>query len=239
MKIRNPTLIRIAGWSATRCLKMLFWTIRHQYYPLKQSLVPADRKPEEQSIYAMWHENLLLPTITFGRSDIAVLISQHADGKLLDSLIGSMGMTSVKGSSTRGGAAALRKLIDEKRTWRHLAVTPDGPRGPRRVVQPGIIYVAARTGMAIVPFGFAYRKPFRMKSWDRFAIPKPFSRAVSVCSEAIFVPETITPDTLEPYRLKVQLEMDRLNQLAEEIVETGIVPKSECEDSVEEFKQAG
>jgi hypothetical protein len=188
---------------------------------------PASRSPGERSIYAIWHENLLLPTVLQGAPEIAVLISKHADGRMLDELIGAMGMRSVRGSTNRGGVEALRQLIDADAPWKHLAVTPDGPRGPRRVVQPGIIYVASRTGMTIVPVGVGYRKPFRAKSWDRFAIPKPFSRAVCVTAEPIAIPPNLRPATLEPFRLMVQNEMDRLNDIAERAAETGALPTTD------------
>src|SRR5205807_4997169 len=128
----------------------------------------------------------------------------------LGSLITSLGMGMVEGSATRGGIEAVRKLTREHHPWRHLAVTPDGPRGPRRVVQPGIVYVASRTGMRIVPAGVGYRRPWRAGSWDRFALPKPFSRARCLTAEPIAVPGSLRSTELEPYRLRVQAEMDRL-----------------------------
>jgi lysophospholipid acyltransferase (LPLAT)-like uncharacterized protein len=155
-----------------------------------------------------------------------VLISNHADGKILGSLIHSMGMGMVCGSTNRGGVEAVRKLTRPDVPWRHLAVTPDGPRGPRRVVQPGVIYVASRTGMKIVPVGVAYTRPWRAKSWDAFAIPKPMTKAVCVTPEPIVVPDKLKSDGLEEYRLKLQAEMDRVNSLAEEWIETGNRPKS-------------
>ena len=225
MKIRNPTLVRMAGRTATRAIKTLFRTVRSRYHPLGRSLAPADRGPDDRSIYAIWHENLLLPTVLFGCPEIAVLISRHADGRMLDELIGAMGMSSVRGSTNRGGVEALRQLVSGDAAWKHLAVTPDGPRGPRRIVQPGIIYVAARTGMSIVPVGVGYRKPIRFRSWDRFAIPKPFGRAACVTGEEIRVPESVRPDTLEPYRMIVQRELDRVTGLAERTAETGQPPE--------------
>lgn len=224
MKIRNRTLVRLAGWSATRVIKTLFATVRHSYQPLGSNLDPKHRQDSGRSIYAIWHESLLCPAVLFGRYDIAVLISKHADGQLLAQLIASMGMSTVLGSTNRGGVDAVRKLIANDAPWRHLAVTPDGPRGPRRIVQPGIIYVAARTGMTIVPVGVGYRKPFRFKSWDRFAVPKPFGRATIVTGNPITIPEAIRPDTLEPFRLIVQNEMDRLNDLAQLWADTGVAP---------------
>ena len=227
MKIRNRTLIRLVGWTATRLVKTLFATVRHRYLPLGENFLPEHRQAEGRSVFAIWHENLLCPAVLFGHPDIAVLISKHADGQLLAQLIASMGMSTVLGSTNRGGVGALRQLIADDAPWRHLAVTPDGPRGPRRIVQPGIIYVAARTGMTIVPVGVGYRKPVRFKSWDRFAVPKPFGRSTMITGHPISIPESIKPDTLEPFRMIVQNEMDRLNGLAEIWAETGLTPETD------------
>ena len=227
MKIRNRYLVRFVGWAATRFAKLLFLTVRKDYFEFGEVLTPRERKDDGRSIYAIWHENLLFPTVIFGNPSIAVLISKHADGQILASLIHSMGMGTVLGSTNRGGVEALRKLVAEDVSWKHLAVTPDGPRGPRRIVQPGIIYVAAKTGMTIIPCGVAYRKPIRAKSWDRFAFPTPFGKAYFVTSEPIAIPESIKPTTLEPFRMIVQNEMDRLHEIAEKWALTGVRPERE------------
>jgi lysophospholipid acyltransferase (LPLAT)-like uncharacterized protein len=221
MKIRNRRLLAAAGWAATRTARALFRTLRFEYQPLGPSCEPAHVPDGERLIYCIWHENLLLPTVYFGRPDIAVLISQHRDGQLLGSLVQSLGMGMVCGSTTRGGIEALRKLIDDNASFRHLAVTPDGPRGPRRVVQQGLVYVASRTGMKVACVGVGYRRPWRLKSWDRFAIPKPFTRARCLTGEPIAVPPGLKATQLEPYRFLIQAEMDRLNPAAEAWAETG------------------
>ena len=226
MKIRNRRLLAAAGWAGTRAARLLFRTLRFEYRSLGPASNPAALPPGARRIYCIWHENLLLPTLYFGRPDIAVLVSKHADGQLLGSLITSLGMGMVQGSTTRGGADAVRKMVAGDAPFRHLAVTPDGPRGPRRVVQPGIVYVASRTGMEIVPVGVGYRRPWRTKSWDRFAVPRPVSVARCVTAGPVAVPAGLKAADLEPYRLRVQAEMDRLNALAESWADTGrlVVP---------------
>jgi lysophospholipid acyltransferase (LPLAT)-like uncharacterized protein len=221
MKIRNPRLVRAAGRAAAVVAKMLVRTLSLRYRPLGPDLGDGRVHLADRFIYAIWHENLLLPAARFGGPDLAVLISAHADGQVLGGLITAMGMEMVKGSTTRGGVEAVRKLISPDTRWRNLAVTPDGPRGPRRVVQQGILYVASRTGMKIVPVGVGYRRPWRLKSWDRFAVPKPFSRVRCVTGEPVAVPADLRAAGLEEYRLVVQAEMDRLNAAAERWTETG------------------
>jgi lysophospholipid acyltransferase (LPLAT)-like uncharacterized protein len=106
----------------------------------------------------------------------------------------------------------------------HLAVTPDGPRGPRRHVQPGVAYLAARTGLPIVPVGMGYRSCWRMKSWDRFVVPKLGSRATCITGTPICVPAEVGRDGLEHYRLLLEQELNRLNDLAQAWAETGRWP---------------
>ena len=169
-------------------------------------------------LYAFWHENILLPAYHYGRRDIHVLISQHADGELIAEACRHLGFRVVRGSTTRGGREAIRQMLRLSRSA-HLAITPDGPRGPRRQVQPGMVYLAALTGLPIVAFGIAFERAWRMHSWDRFALPHPWSAAVCVTAEPIRVPEDIDKDQLEHYRLKVENVMNAATQAAERIVE--------------------
>ena len=221
MKIRNRFLLGAAGKLGTGGLRMLFRSIRFTLHELGSDIKPNQPDNPDRFIYCIWHENLLLPTITWGGKDIAVLISKHADGQLLGSLITAFGMGMVQGSTNRGGIEAVRKLTKDPNARKHLAITPDGPRGPRRVVQPGIVYVASRAGMKIVPVGVGYRSAWRAGSWDRFAVPKPFSRACCVVDRAIEVPSSAKAADLEDYRLQVQSEMDRLAGIAEGWATTG------------------
>ncbi|HVK17493.1 MAG TPA: lysophospholipid acyltransferase family protein [Fimbriiglobus sp.] len=221
MKIRNKHLLRAAGWLATRSTRALIKTLRHEYRPLGPVVAPADRVPPgTRYIYCIWHEYLLLPTAKYGHPELSVLISKHADGQLLGSLIQAMGMGMVLGSTNRGGIEAVRQLVNGEGARRHLVITPDGPRGPRRVLQPGIVYVASRTGMQIAPIAVGYDRPWRAGSWDRFAVPRPRSRVRLVTDQPITVPPGVRSDELERYRLLVQAEMDRLTIAAEQWAET-------------------
>lgn len=225
MKIRNKHLVRFAGRAASWAVRGLVKSLRVEYHPLGAPLGPKHLVNDDRHIYAIWHENLLLPAARFGDETLAVLISRHADGQILGSLIEAMGMSMVLGSTNRGGIEAVRKLLDPVASRRHLAVTPDGPRGPRRSLQPGIIYIASRTGMKIVCIGVGYRYPWRAKSWDCFAVPKPTSRAMIVTSQPITVPAGLKMQQLEEYRQTVQREMDRLNGMAEELAISGRLPE--------------
>ncbi|CAN5523073.1 hypothetical protein BH11PLA2_BH11PLA2_21900 [soil metagenome] len=222
MKIRNRHLIRFAGQSGGLFAQGLVRTLRYEDYFSSINIDPRCLPDacSDRLIYLFWHENILLPIVKFGHPSVSVLISKHADGQLLGRLIESVGMGMVTGSTNRGGVEAVRKLIDPKSSNRHLSITPDGPRGPRRIVQPGVVYIASRTGMKIACVGIGYHNPWRARSWDRFAIPKPCSRVKLVASEPIAIASGLKSHELEQQRLRIQNEMDRVNKVAENWAET-------------------
>src|SRR5438309_9168902 len=108
----------------------------------------------------------------------------------------------------------------------HLAVTPDGPRGPRRQVQPGLIYVAARTGLPIIPIGISFRRAWRMRSWDQFALPRPFTLGTCVTLSPIHVPNDMQLGQLDHYRKLVENAMKKASQLADHWAATGDQPSA-------------
>jgi lysophospholipid acyltransferase (LPLAT)-like uncharacterized protein len=220
MKIRDRRLIAAAGWLGTRLVRLLSASLRFDC--CSAGPVPVDplQPPErEPFIYALWHENFLIPIVRFGNPDVAALVSGHADGQLLGTLVRATGMRVVHGSTSRGGVAAVRELL--RPGVGHLAVTPDGPRGPRRVVQPGIVYLASRAGMRIVPIGVGHHRPWRVNTWDSFAIPRPFSRVRCLFGRPISVPPRLRAGRLGDYARIVQLELDRVTAAAQDWADTG------------------
>jgi lysophospholipid acyltransferase (LPLAT)-like uncharacterized protein len=216
MKLRQRWLIKAAGFSAAWALRLWVGTLNYRYRPLGPNLDPRRPPCRQRYIYAFWHENMLLPAYHYGRTGVHVLISQHADGELIAEVCRHIGFPTVRGSTTRGGVEALRRMLHIGKET-HLAITPDGPRGPRRRVQPGLIYLAARTGMPIVPAGFAYDRPWRARSWDRFAMPRPWSVATAVTNQPIAVPPDVTRAEIETYRRRVEEAMLWLSARAERL----------------------
>jgi lysophospholipid acyltransferase (LPLAT)-like uncharacterized protein len=219
MKIRNPRVIGALGWLGARLIQGWIGTVRYQYRPVGPSLDP-NRRPKGRFIYAFWHEAMLIPAFHYARPDIHVLISTHADGQLITEIIEHLGFRTVRGSSTRGGTEAMRHMLRLARES-HIAITPDGPRGPRRRVQSGAVYLAARTGLPVVPIGIDFSRAWRAKSWDRFAVPLPFSKAYCVTTPPLIIPRHVTPETIEPYRLELERAMHAADRLAEAWAATG------------------
>lgn len=222
MKIRDRRVIAAAGWLGTRLVRLLSGSLRFEHRSLGPKPVDPLQPPEAGPfIYALWHEHFLIPIVRFGNPGVAALVSRHADGELLGTLISTTGMRIVRGSTSRGGVAAVREMLRSNAGQRHLAVTPDGPRGPRHVVQPGAVYLASRTGMRIVPIGVGHRRPWRVRSWDSFAIPRPFSHARCLFGEPLIVPPDLSSEALVPHVGLLQAELDRLNLAAQGWAESG------------------
>jgi lysophospholipid acyltransferase (LPLAT)-like uncharacterized protein len=216
MKIRHPVLIKGLGLAGSCAIRLWMGTLRYQYRPLGANMDPHRPELNGRYIYAFWHENLLLPAYHYGRPDIRVLISQHADGQLIAEVCRHLRFRLVRGSTTRGGVEAVRQMLRASRVS-HLAITPDGPRGPRRQVQMGLLYLAARTELPIVPTGIGFQRPWRLGSWDRFAVPRPWSLSTCVTTDPIHVPADADKDRLEHYRQQVEQALWHVTELAEQL----------------------
>ncbi len=211
MKLRHPWLIRLVGFVVAWIIKIWIGSLRVRVDCRASGKVPHDPR-RQRSIYGFWHENLLAATVFKGAVD--VLISHHADGELVFQIIRHLNLGAVRGSSTRGGSAALLNILRTGKR-RHILVTPDGPRGPRRRIQPGLVFLASRTGLPIVVAAAGYDKAWRARSWDRLAVPLPFSLATWVVSEPMYVPPGVRGAELEAYRLRVEQRLELLTEDAE------------------------
>lgn len=214
MKVRHPELIKLAGFSVSWAVRLLVGTVRFRQVTLGPEVDPTRPGVAGRFVYSFWHETMLLPAYHYGHTPTRVLVSEHADGEVIARACGHLGLKAVRGSTTRGGARALREIVGLKGRS-HLVITPDGPKGPRRRAQPGVIYVAARTGLPIVPVGFGFHSAWRARSWDRFAVPRPFSAAVGVLGEPLRVPPELTRAEVEAWRDRVQAAMDHVTRHAE------------------------
>src|SRR5262245_2288705 len=215
MKIRHPLLLRWGGFAAGWLVRAWVGTLRYRRLLLHPDVDPWAPGQTKRFIYSFWHETILLPAYRYARTPTKVLISEHADGELIAQACRHLGLGVVRGSTTRGGVKAVREILELGGT-KNLVVTPDGPRGPRRQVRPGLGSLAARTGLPVVPVGFAYHQCWRLKSWDRFALPYPFSPAVGVLGAPLAVPADLGRADVEPWRRKAQAGMDQVMALAEE-----------------------
>ena len=171
MKIRNPFVIKTACSLGSSFVYLLGCTIRVRIRCLGEDYSPDAPNLNCRAIYLFWHDCMLLPSFIYARPDIHVLVSQHTDGVFIGDVMKRIGFSMAYGSSMRGGFNAIRQMLKLSKTS-HFAITPDGPRGPRRQLKMGAVFLAAQTGMPIVPVGCGYSSAWRAKSWDRFACPR-------------------------------------------------------------------
>ena len=167
--------------------------------------------PNERYIGASWHNRLLLlphvlRTYLPNRKG-AALISPSRDGDLLADLVKRFGYDVVRGSSSRRGAAAMLQLADVISGGRDAVITPDGPRGPAYQIGGGIVFLAQKSGAAVIPINMEYESCWRLKSWDRFILPRPFSSVRVVFGAPHHVPPTSTDAEFESERLRLQNAM--------------------------------
>ena len=214
MKIRRPWLIQSLCMLGFWLYRALMASVFCKYWRSGPDFRPSILDADERFIYVLWHEYMLVPLVHFSHSSVRMLVSQHADGLIVGEICKHLRMHLVAGSSTRGGVEAIRRLLKPGRC-RCVAVTPDGPRGPRRQVQLGVIYLAAHMGWPVVAVGIGYDNPWRLRSWDRLAIPKPFSRACVVTSEPLLIPGNLDREGLEGYRRELEDQLKALTAQAE------------------------
>jgi lysophospholipid acyltransferase (LPLAT)-like uncharacterized protein len=133
----------------------------------------AERQP---IVFTLWHGELLPLLYHHRREHVAVLISEHGDGEIIARIAERLGYRTVRGSTSRGAARAILELARVLGEGHDLAITPDGPRGPNRSFAPGALVVAQRTGAPMIGAAVVASSAWRLRSWDRFMIPRPFAR---------------------------------------------------------------
>jgi lysophospholipid acyltransferase (LPLAT)-like uncharacterized protein len=167
------------------------------------------------AIYLFWHEYIPVPLHLRPNCRLAVLLSQHQDAELLSHAAHFAGLDTVRGSTHRGATSALRTLLKHGRGM-NVAITPDGPRGPRRQLAPGCIYLSSRLQIPLVLMGVGYDRPWRYRRvWDQFAIPRPYSRARVVSGPRLQIPPELDRPQIETQRLWVESMLNQLTATAE------------------------
>ncbi|NLP12306.1 lysophospholipid acyltransferase family protein [bacterium] len=178
-----------------------------------QSQVVQDRGRD--FIYICWHGKMLLPIFIQRHRGICAMVSEHTDGEMISRTIQRLGYTTVRGSSTRGGAKAFIRLLAIVKGGVIGCILPDGPRGPRHYLKPGVIMLASRAQKPLLPITFAAQKPIHLKSWDRFTLWRPLSRLGLIYGEPIAVPPDLNEQEIEHWRTIAQTALDHLEQEAD------------------------
>ena len=216
---RSPWWMPVAAVAGAFLLRALGSTWRIVRVPAREG--ETTLAEGERCIFALWHSRLLPLTFQHRGQGVAALVSRHRDGEIIARIIERLGYATARGSSTRGGEEGLRDMLRHAGSGRSLTITPDGPRGPAERVKSGIVYVASRTGLPVIPVGCATGSAWWLASWDRFCIPRPFARVAIAYGPPLAVPAGVEGDEGEAWRLRLEAALRDVNAAASLGLERG------------------
>jgi lysophospholipid acyltransferase (LPLAT)-like uncharacterized protein len=208
---------RLGAWALWAAFRLISATLRYRFSDPHGFMT---RKDVAQVIFCIWHNRLALSMkmyFAFRRrhhqtAGLAGLVSASRDGAFLAAILERFGVQPVRGSSSRRGGQALLELTTWAERGYDLAITPDGPRGPRYIVQDGAMALAQVTGLSLVPVSFHLNWKIQVKSWDRFQIPLPFSHCEITIGQVLRVPREATDAERESLRQQLEIEMRAISQ---------------------------
>lgn len=201
-------IVALAGYVSILLLgKTVRWRV--EGWENHRAILRADKR----IIYTFWHGRIFLATYFWRDRGIVVMTSRNRDGDYIARVIRRFGYGAARGSSSRGGGRALVEMMRDLRRGRDVAFTIDGPRGPRYLAKPGAVWIASRTGHAVLPFHIsAERKWVFRSSWDHFQIPKPFTRALVLMGRPIYVRTGADEGGVEEAQKRLQEALDDLRE---------------------------
>ena len=189
------------------------WTVEGAAYP------QAIRAQSGAFILAFWHGRLLMMPMAWRRlAPMHMLISGHADGRLIAGAVRHFGIDSVAGSSNDGGSQALRAMVRWLKSSDCVGITPDGPDGPAMCASRGIVAVARLAGVPVVPLAYATRRRRILATWDRFHLPLPFTRGIFIWGEPIPVAGALDDAAREERRALIEERLNRITSEADQRV---------------------
>jgi len=205
------SLIPLIGW-----LYISLVAKTCQYLIQGEEVVAELKKDGRPVILACWHGGLIPPMYYLRHQRIHVLSSTHRDSEYLAWILEKFGWCLVKGSSGKGGTRALIEMIRKLKEGNTIAMTPDGPTGPARKLKPGVIYLAQKTGIPIIPVGVSAYPKKNLKSWDSFLIPGFFAKAVLIFGQPLFVEKDLAEQEIEKKGLHLEGILNELQNQAEQ-----------------------
>ena len=170
---------------------------------------------DKKLIICGWHGKSLIFANYFRKRGYWVIISNSNDGDIQNDVVLKLGYKTIRGSTAREGVRAALQGVKKLKEGETMAITPDGPRGPSGVVQGGVMLMAGKSGAGLVPVGISAQKAWYARSWDKYMMPKPFSKARMIFGDPIIVPEGSSEAEVEEIRLKLEAEIHRLQTVAD------------------------
>lgn len=213
-ELRTDLRFRAAGLLGAGIVRLWGATLLPDWIDVRGERVPGPAT--DPGIFTFWHSAILTLTYFYRSREAVVLISRHDDGEYISQTVCRLGYGVIRGSTTRGGLRALMEMARAGRHGHPLGVTPDGPRGPRRVLQMGVLHIAQRSGLPIRPLAAEAVRRTEFASWDGFQVAHPWSRVVLVSGDPILIPSDAVPEELEAvWAPRVTAAMDACTERAE------------------------
>ena len=226
--LRNDGVRRALGWVAAQYIRLVGRTGAWQV--IGEDIPQAYWDTGKPFILCFWHGRMLMMPLGWPKGrPVRILISQHRDGQLIAGTIGRFGIGTVRGSSTRGAAGALKGLLEALKAGVAVGMTPDGPRGPRMRAHPGIANLARLSGAPILPCTYSASRRRVADSWDRFVVALPFARGVFMWGRPIHVAGDADEQALEDARRAVEEALNRLTEAADRWAGQGAIEPAPAE----------
>ena len=235
--VRGDALRRALCWLISLYIRLVYATSR---WTIEGAEIPRYfHEAKRPFILAFWHGRLLMMPMAWRRDvPINMLISGHRDGRIIADAVRHFGITSIAGSSSRGGGAALRAMVKALRSGACVGVTPDGPRGPAEVASDGIVATARLAQVPIIPLAYATRRRRIMASWDRFHLAFPFTRGIHLWGEPITVPADADGAALDTYRRRVEDSLNALGREADRRMGHTVAPGADSDPALLQAPEA-
>jgi hypothetical protein len=236
---RSNLSLGIVSWLIAAYAKLIWVTGRWTFEGREHVVHVLDEG--RPLLAAFWHGRILvIPFARQGRTKFHILISAHADGRVIAGAIRYFGVESIAGSSSEGGSAALRAIVRQLKAGDGVGITPDGPDGPAMRAKPGVAVAARLAKTAVLPVSYATRWRRILGSWDRFHLPFPFSRGIIIYGPPIEIGDAGDPAALEAARLHIEQGLNAITaeadrRMGHEVVAPGTLNR----DALRDLKRAG
>lgn len=204
---------KVIGWTASLYLKSIFYTSRWTFQGREQFLSPSP------FIVVFWHSHMAMAPFAWRtQRRFFMLISGHSDGRMIAHTVKNLGIESIAGSTARGGTIALRQLLRALEQGHCVGVTPDGPRGPKETVHPGLYTLAKCSQCPVYPLAFYHSHMKKLRTWDRFLLPFPFGRGAIVVGAPVLPPTSSEPHMKEMFLREVSRALSATVKDAQSLV---------------------